>query len=130
MVTFNETEQYIKQARNLPDEWEAYHFAAGGYGNKKIPAGYTKVSGAVAPKLPNGERDWGKKDMASDATFMVKNADVDAWADQREKETGKCRRCCGEGKEWTGWSREHGSRFKTCSKCGGTGSIKQETATA
>lgn len=41
-----------------------------------------------------------------------------------ERETGKCGKCVGAKQEWVGWDHKTGNKYKTCSKCSGTGDAK------
>jgi hypothetical protein len=38
-----------------------------------------------------------------------------------ERETGKCGNCGGDGQEFARWSAAHGTEWRTCRRCEGTG---------
>ena len=51
----------------------------------------------------------------------VTNAELNAHAARYEREECKCWSCKGSGEEFAGWSKDAGTRKRTCQSCGGTG---------
>lgn len=52
---------------------------------------------------------------------VVTRAEMDQAKAAYELETGNCHSCAGSGQWYSGWSRETGSRFKSCPRCDATG---------
>jgi hypothetical protein len=52
---------------------------------------------------------------------IVTKAEMQEKATQYEAETGKCWDCKGTGQTWVGWSKEEGTRYRACLRCGGSG---------
>jgi hypothetical protein len=55
---------------------------------------------------------------------IVTRAELQAKAIAYEAETGKCWDCKGTGQAWGGWSKADGPRYRTCSRCSGTGMVQ------
>lgn len=53
---------------------------------------------------------------------VVSDADMAQVIEEYEA-SGTCFRCKGEGKEWCGWSKDDGHRYRECSRCNGVGKV-------
>lgn len=62
-----------------------------------------------------------KPEAGSERTIAVPFTTMDAFEVEWQTKTGKCRRCQGDGTQWTGWSRDSGNRFVECRFCKGSG---------
>lgn len=77
--------------------------------------------GGVTRKITRGprkgERTWDK------ITHKVAVTQSEIIDEKRryETETGNCAECSGTGEVWAGWHHINGHRYKTCTKCGGSG---------
>lgn len=100
------------------DRWEVYAWEV-------VGPDCVKVTGGVVSRVTkSGRRQWsGKGDVVvvSDAT---RDKALRAW----EESTGSCSTCGGSGREYTGWSRDLGYRYRTCTRCDGNGKRKEVAA--
>ncbi|QSQ14082.1 hypothetical protein [Myxococcus landrumensis] len=84
------------------------------------------VSGGVYSTLVKsgprkGKPNYGKPDPGTERRLVISFVELDACKAQWEAETGKCSKCGGSGEEGAGWSKEGGSRYRTCTRCNGSG---------
>jgi hypothetical protein len=118
---------FLQAKYEIPDDWtvkacERRNYGTGGRrGQNEI----LLVTGAVYPAITRGPRkgqpNFRKPQPGTEQTLCAVLADMDAWQDDWEQSTGKCKTCIGSGQEWRGWSAEHGDRFATCHRCDGSG---------
>ena len=57
---------------------------------------------------------------------VVTKAELQAAATAYEAETRKCWDCKGSGQVWAGWSKAEGTKYRTCSRCDGSGDAVQQ----
>lgn len=89
-----------------------------------MPEDYIRVWGSVpigtirsGPR--KGRPKWPKeKDLE---TVFIRRKDMDALAEEWERETGVCHICEGSRKQQYGWSKKNGAMFRDCDRCKGTG---------
>ena len=81
-----------------------------------------KVTLAIAPLLEDGRVAWAYEEKGTRKKAVFTNAEHDAWMLEWEKRTGLCHQCDLKrpGQEYMGFDQT-GSKFQTCSRCGGTG---------
>lgn len=94
--------------------WRTSEVISGGFlltGAKPIGT-VTRGPRKGAPKFPP-PREYQK--------VVITFEERDAAYAEYESATGKCYVCEGKGEENYGWSREEGQKFRTCSRCKGTG---------
>ena len=116
-------EQHVKELFGLPDEWQAFRWEVKPYGIElegAVPNGVYqkgKYKGAVNWKLvPKEQR----------MVFTITDAMHDTWLAGWEARTGRCYVCKGTAKEWHGWSREDGNRYRPCTRCNATGTAQPQ----
>jgi hypothetical protein len=112
-------EQHAREKAGQGPEWAVFRWEA-------IPeAKGSMLTGAVAPPLLSGKRkgrpNWKKLDKSTERRVFITHDEADAYMLAWERETGKCARCQGEGKQIAGWSRDEGARYRQCGVCGGNG---------
>jgi hypothetical protein len=121
-------QERLKRDNKLPEGFEFYSWeAVDGSGSTHIVI----LKGMVAPLLTKGKNkgrpNWRKGDKSTERTFAVSSDQIKQFDDDYEAETGKCSKCEG-GQEWAGWSIDSGHRYRTCSKCKGSGkALTQDT---
>lgn len=97
------------------DRWEVYAWDV-------VGPDCVKVTGGVPSRITkSGRRQWkgkGESVVVSDANMCEA---LLVW----ERSTGSCSTCGGDGREYTGWSRDRGFRYVTCRRCGGDGKRRQ-----
>jgi hypothetical protein len=103
------------------DDWEVFRLS-------HTDAGML-VEGAVAPRYTRGpregERNWKRRDSSTDASTYIPYSDIEAFKAQWERDTGKCSRCMGKGNVVARWTRAHGTEYKPCACCNGTGATQK-----
>ena len=52
---------------------------------------------------------------------IVTSEEMVTRAAAHEADTGQCWDCKGSGQTWAGWSKEDGTRCRTCKRCSGSG---------
>ncbi len=111
---FNAWESVARRKLNAPPEWEWYAVDGRTYRD----SGDTIVTGGVPNKGVSGSKKWkgvkGQKAVVSETEIRDARAEY-------ERVTGKCVGCCGCGEELAGSSSVTGPRYRTCSKCKGSG---------
>jgi hypothetical protein len=80
------------------------------------------VTGSVPTgTYKSGPRKGDLKFTGPKSKIVVTKVEIEATAAAYESSTGKCWNCQGTGQTWAGWSKDNGTRYKTCSRCKGTG---------
>lgn len=101
------------------DGWEGYAWEAADGGSIVrgcVPDGvYSKGPRKGQPKFSNPV-------CGTEKTVVVALEELASAAAHHERSTGECWDCKGTGQTWAGWSAADGNRYKTCSRCGGSGS--------
>ena len=105
----------IARERGMPEGWRWFSLQVVDHRLPRDEAA-TSVTGAVClvryKSGPNkGELNWAKRDRATERTLIITFKDVDARERQWERDTGKCCRCAGSGKDPWG----------SCGRCRGSG---------
>jgi hypothetical protein len=80
------------------------------------------IEGGVPRVLKSGPRKgsltWNGTALQS---CVITKAELQFERSEYEKTSGKCWECQGRGEVVHGWSKDAGTRHKTCSRCGGRG---------
>ena len=84
------------------------------------------VEGGPTRVLTKGPRQGRLKWERMTHKIIITQAEIKDAEAQYERGTGRCYDCDGDGQEAMGWSKEGGTVWKTCRKCGGTGFPKIE----
>lgn len=89
--------------------------------------GGTLITGAVPNGVfksgpRKGETNWAKADKSTERRIVISAGDALRFRLEWERDHGKCHECLGSGRAWCGWSKSEGNRFRTCVRCGGSGS--------
>lgn len=114
----------IALERGLPEGWTWYSLSV--LGGPKAPREHAALmvkGGVPGPRFKSGknkgEINWSK---AGDRLQMVITfRDLDARMERWERETGKCHKCGGDGRELAGHSVTNGATMRECSRCKGRG---------
>jgi len=69
----------------------------------------------------SGRRQGQPRFIGPKSKVVVTQAELENAASEYESETGKCWDCHGTGSVLTGWRKPYGTRYATCSRCGGKG---------
>lgn len=77
------------------------------------------VKGAIPQVDLFGKKTW--KPFVDEAEFFVTKAMLEEWVKDYPVRTGNCPECCGEGIVFKSWNYVDGTKYDTCSACGGTG---------
>lgn len=124
---------YADHAREIAGVGPEYHMASWNHkeATKTKPERLIVVL-MTAPLLASGEIAWKYADRATKKTVDMGLADHDRWTLEWERLTGKCRQCSTKhpGQQWDGWNCNTGDRFRTCTRCNGTGKRQNEVAGA
>lgn len=102
----------------LPDGWEVGKW-------RRVGADATIYYGSVATVRVKGKYKGSKKWEKFTHEVVVTDAEQRTEELRYESATGKCHQCA-DGKEWFGWSRTDGNRFRQCSRCAGSGSAPEK----
>jgi hypothetical protein len=73
----------------------------------------------------SGRRKGQPRFIGPKSKVVVTQAELENTASEYEGETGKCWDCHGTGRVVTGWSEPDGTRYATCSRCGGKGEAER-----
>ena len=120
MNTWGMCELTARDKAGLGVEWETYMVEV----MPPYRAPYVYHVGLGIPRLltrgPNkGRKRWdGPRE-----ELWLSGAEVEARAEQYERETGNCRECMGDGKTLARWSATEGTTYRECSRCKGTGKV-------
>jgi hypothetical protein len=90
------------------------------YAMRALDDGSTLVQGDVPIRIKRtGRPVWPKGEGQS---IVVTDADLAETRDAWERECWSCAGCGGDGREYAGWSTAKGYRYRTCTRCKGSGS--------
>lgn len=93
------------------DRWEIYAWDVVGPDVVRVTGGVPVLNART------GRRSWrGRGD-----TTTVSDAKRDEALRDWEVRTGSCSGCGGDGREYRGWSKARGFNYRTCTRCGGSG---------
>ena len=62
-------------------------------------------------------------DEEDDEKVVVSDSEMNAFAQEYERTTGKCWNCKGSGQAFAGWSKDEGTKTRPCERCQATGAI-------
>jgi hypothetical protein len=79
------------------------------------------IQGCIPGHYKNGKPRYDEAHSTHFREVCVTDSEEREEAARYESETAKCGRCFGEGKIVCGWSREAGTRYNPCPRCGATG---------
>jgi len=113
-MRMNLLEEYARHKAQKPADWFLYVWNA-------LEDNLIKCTGAIFPLLDGKPNFKGKMKPGSRAVVYVIRSDYEIFCRDWESRNDKCYVCEGTGKEWNGWSRDAGVKYKICSKCGGSG---------
>jgi hypothetical protein len=122
MSDMDRTDEVARAKCGAPDSvwWRPYSYEA-------LPGGDILIKGAAwRPKLSGkhkGQPMW-PKPLQHHITVVVTKAETEQRRDEYEAETGFCSNCNHKGEVSTGWSRDGGTRWGKCKRCGGTGEAR------
>lgn len=121
---------YVQHARELLGMGDNWHISSWrsmdwrklGFAD---PRGRIKITGSVAPILPDGRICWEYEEKGTRKSVLIRNDVHDAWVLAWEKRTGICHACYSEfnphpGMENMGWDHIKGTILQTCQRCKGT----------
>lgn len=115
-------EVHVREKYGLPAAWKAYRFEI--LPHSQSAKAWIQLTGIVAPAKTRGARkgdpNWGKGDPSTRQVLTIAVVEHDEWLRGWENKTGKCHSCQGEGKELASCGI-HGTTYRTCYRCGGTG---------
>lgn len=119
MKTINFMESAAREKVNMPETWHASIFA------RKLD-GFL-ITGAVCDEVyksgpRKGEPKWATRDKNTEIPVYITRKELDDYQSRWETQTGLCGECKGRGEVFYRWTKEDGSFYKPCPKCGGTGS--------
>lgn len=113
-------EEIARRELGMPEDWSMMSWERlpdCKDGEPLLPMTHLKIEGAVAPKLPDGHRDWDNQDLSTYRVIVLPveghEEKVKAW----EAETGLCAKCKNTGRYVCGWSRDHGNSYRPCNRC-------------
>jgi len=110
---------------NLPNDWQVVAWEKvgmderGDYQHLEMKGGVYRHT--IEKGKRKGEPDYKRPEPGTVATISVTPGQIEAWLDRWEMETGYCHKCDGTGFEWSGWSAQHGHRYRSCDRCKQTG---------
>ncbi|WP_262027100.1 hypothetical protein [Microvirga sp. Mcv34] len=110
---------HAREKLGLPDDWRWYRLEAKG-------ENITVVTGAVCHEVykagkHKGQINWAKRDKETDIPVPIRRDEHKAWLLSWECRSGECHVCHGNGQQSVGWSLKDGSKYRTCTRCNGTG---------
>lgn len=112
-------EQHAREIFNLPPEWKITMWKV--VGDKPPLKGITITGAVMVETFKKGPRkgrpSWAKRDRDTEMSITLLDDMHTAWLERWERETGKCCRCDGTGREWAVWHHETGTRTRACSRC-------------
>lgn len=124
----NMASHYENHARELLNQGPDWHISSWRVLDWKelgcgAPGSRLKVTGCLAPTLPDGRVDWDNAVPKSTKSVIFTNREHDEWLSRWEEATGKCSQCAPglPGQEWGGWNHITGTKYNTCSRCKGSG---------
>ena len=108
---------YAVEVLKFPAGWRWFSLNSSTTGRKKVPEGFARIEGAVSP---TGK--WKDRDPTTELMFVCRLCEVRQWFKRwAALMHGKCDVCWGTGREWFGWGKDTGHRYKQCTTCGGSG---------
>lgn len=116
--------EYARQTLGLHDHWQWYSIERDPDG-VAMPKDVTKLTGCV-PTIKTrgpdkGEPNWRRPLPGTHRVVWIERDKFDAWLLEWERKTGKCHRCYGKGQVIRRWSKDEGTEYRDCDRCGGTG---------
>lgn len=93
-------------------EWYAWDALDG-------PGEEVLITGGV-PSNPTAKKPSDRWKGVEPQRCVITRADMEAARAVYERETGLCA-SCNDGEQWSGWSRDHGHRYRPCTRCNATG---------
>lgn len=117
----------VAEAKTEIPGWIAYEWQAMEGGSIVVgcvPDGvYTRGPRKGTPRLDT-------KGCTHRIAMVVALSEMEDRAHKYEAESGRCWNCKGEGKVWSSWSAESGTRFRSCDRCGATGKAPETESAA
>ena len=106
----------------LPADWKMFQWEWAG----KDAREFLVLTGAVCTATfkrgrRKGEDNYASRDRSTEVSVTLTRGDIDGILAAYEHATGKCHECQGTKEEWVGWTREQGSVFRPCKRCGASG---------
>lgn len=119
----NLLENHAREKVGMPQDWQVWSYEVLDHESDDSTM---KITGAIAPIVTRGKRkglkNWRKKDKATIRNAYIRESEHDEWLSVWESKTGNCHKCQGTGEMWAGWSAKDGTRYRTCTRCSGSGS--------
>lgn len=115
---------YAVRKAAMPDGWRWFSSELLNYRAPRAAQSFL-LSGAVVPNIEKGkyagQPKWKGRDKTQDRSFAVSIPALEAFKEEWELEEAKCHQCFGTGEQWAGWSKETGTKYRTCERCTGSG---------
>lgn len=114
----------IAKSKVSDPKWEPFSFKAVG----DRDTGGVLIVGAEPRIITRGPRkgqmSWRHIRKGDEIETFVAESEVRAAERAYETETGNCYECGGGGQQWDGWDHIKGTKYRTCSRCNGTGNAR------
>lgn len=112
-MNFNQSSEYLRETHGLDPRFAVYAF-------ERVDKA-TILRGRIVDVLfksgpRKGKPNW-KACKEGEATFVLPDADAEAWLLAREKERGICMDCDGRGEVFARWNKADGTTWKPCKRC-------------
>jgi hypothetical protein len=112
----------VREKFGLPPEWKAVEFECL---PRSGPTAVLRMRGGVYPPKKSGINK-GRPNYRNgirEIEDYISFRDLEEYGERWQRETGNCNECMGSGQVLKSWHHIHGTTFKPCSKCRGTGKI-------
>ena len=104
----------------LPEQWQWVSLNC-----HEQPEDFIRIKGGVYEQVKAGKRkgkpNFRKPLPGTEQVVFIRESELKDWRLRKEAETGRCWVCDGSGQQWCGWSAAEGNRYRTCSRCAGSG---------
>lgn len=123
-ISINDAMEWAAKSVGVPG-WQAFSW--------ELVEGGSKVNGEVPDGVHEhgplkGRPKFGGAGSTHAKEVFVPDAELQRVAAEHERDTGDCWDCKGTGQTWAGWSQAEGTKYRTCTRCSGTGKATDATA--
>lgn len=112
--------QLYAESKGVPAGWK---WSGWSTADDDAPDGFLRLKGCVpGPNYTRGPRkgqtNWDESVPGTERVLFINLDELEEFKAEWERTTGLCRDCTESGLVWAGWSRDEGTKWKPCTRCG------------